>query len=140
MRSRVVWLGAAVAGALIAGYTARLLFEESSYPRPGTYAFYIQIPSSLRNMPKPGLAGEPAYFSTAGDGNKPPHSEVRFLSSAPEDELLRKLKDYFRASGFQESTADPGKSATLVRHETRVQIQIDPKSGNQVEVKVTEVE
>ena len=69
---KIIAVGALVA-ALAALYAAKLLMTEDLTTSRGTFAYYVTIRSSnIKDFPRLGVVGEENYYSSCGDGPKPP--------------------------------------------------------------------
>lgn len=66
----------------------------------------------MRNVPRVMLVGEPTFFTSVGDGPKPPRDELTYLSAAAPADVLGKTVDYFGSLGF--SRLDSGEEPSSV--------------------------
>lgn len=119
-------------------YVIRIRMAESLYPPKGTFSWWVGVSSTIRNIPTPGLAGEAGYFTSAGDGPKPPQDEVVFRSGAPEAEIVRQVRAYLLAGGYLEQPADRGE-LVFASHLERsvVHVKIVPADGS-LQVTITQ--
>ena len=85
-------------------YSLMLAFTESLYVERGSYAYYLLIPSFIKNVPQPQIVGEPEYYSSCGDGPKPMATGVSFYSKDLKSELFDQINRYAVAAGY---TPDP---------------------------------
>jgi len=79
------------------------------------------------DAPEPGMAGELQYYSSCGDGPKPPAEGKSFLTRLSPDEITQVYERYLRASRFvgEPSTShdrwysrdSSGISVTVLPHE-----------------------
>lgn len=80
----------------LALYTLVLCSDESLYTHRGTYACWVCISSTIRNVPEVGHTQKILFYSSSGDGSKPPENAVTYFTDASTDTVSRKLAQYFR--------------------------------------------
>lgn len=131
----------AILAGWLAAHVIRVRLAESLYPSPGSFDWYISVSSAIRHMPTPGLTGAPQYFTSAGDGPKPPQDEVTFRSSASQPEILRQIRAYLTPLGYTELPPEPGKPIVFRNEpkQTAVYLAIRPGQPHS-EVTITQYE
>jgi hypothetical protein len=110
MRLSIILRYLAMAAAVLLAFWAftylRLISQEDYSPRRGSLAYYVGISSLVRNAPTTDALGEPDYFGSVGDGNKPPQSELSYATAADRLEPAgQALQAYLLGRGFQPRTA-----------------------------------
>ena len=84
-------------------HVLQVWFAEDLYTRAGTLDYYLSINSAfIKNVPKPGAVAEVEYYSSCGDGPKPPAQGVSFLTDADVRSVNAALKAYLEKEGYGE--------------------------------------
>lgn len=122
----------------LAVYTATILLAESLYTHRGSYAYWICIPSTIRNVPEVGNASDLVFFSSAGDGPKSPQSAVSYITDAPSGQIIDELNKYFEQQGLPVHMLDSSKGSRLSSNSDPIEMSIDPTGGGYFKVTVTE--
>jgi len=93
----------AIALALLFGWHyIRIIFAESLYMKKGTLEYFLTMDSEvIENFPLVNIVGEETYYSSCGDGNKPPANGVSFDSRADKAELVRRIEAYVTEHGYK---------------------------------------
>ncbi len=93
-------------------HTVRLLAEEDLIVTKNSYAYFIVIRSStIKDFPVVNKEGVEYYYSSAGDGNKPPAEGIRYTTGESFTVLLRRLEDYIVSKGYKkDESLSEGKS------------------------------
>ncbi len=94
-RKTSILIGLIVLILLSGWYALSIGFDEALYTKKGTLSYYLTINSELiKDVPKPKMVGEPSYYSSCGDGPKPPAQGIIYRSRATQEELLKILDQY----------------------------------------------
>lgn len=109
--SAIKWLCALAAAWMLLwlSVAAHLFSQEDYAPRRGSLTYYVGISSLVRGAPLVEPAGEPAYFGSVGDGNKPPQSEVSYETLAADPRRVwSTLEKYLDGRGFAAQAPQAG--------------------------------
>ncbi|RJF97321.1 hypothetical protein [Noviherbaspirillum saxi] len=88
------------------GFLYYAFHEENSYPQAHSIDFYLKLSSVIRNVPVLDVIGTPQYFSSTGDGPKPPESTIWYTTSEKSEQSLAiKINAYLREQGFAPYTS-----------------------------------
>lgn len=94
-----------------------LISQEDFTPKRGTLTYYLGISSLVRGAPAVGVATEPEYFGTVGDGNKQPRSEVSFeVSRNDMGRAVVAVNAYLLQNGLQERALEPSELEAVQAH------------------------
>lgn len=78
-----------------------LAFSESEHPERGTLAWYILFTGTIiPDVPLEDISDEPQYYSSCGDGPKPPEVNISFLSPKPIPYLQSQMEGYVESKGY----------------------------------------
>lgn len=88
--------------------------------------------SLIRNVPTPGIDGDAKYYTSPGDGPKPPVDEITFRSRATEPEIRQQIATYVKAHGYVEEAYKEDASISAFRNaseQTAVHLSVKPDNG-----------
>lgn len=125
---RLVWLGALVFLALVLClglHILRLLFTESLYSRPGSFAFFVTINEPvIRGFPVLQPIGEPLYHSGCGDGNKLPDEAVSYRSRLSVADLIARVRPHIASHGFLPASENEFPGINFVNGHRTLQLEV----------------
>ncbi len=87
--------------ATLALHSVGLMFTEDLYYSEGSYSDFLLTPRDLSTMPLSGLVGKPRYYSSCGDGPKPPMNGISYGSALPPGEVKNEIASHFRRRGYE---------------------------------------
>lgn len=94
-----------------------LISQEDFTPKPGTLTYYLGISSLVRGTPAVGVATQPEYYGTVGDGNKQPRSEVSFeVARNDMGRAVAAVNAYLLQNGLQERAMEPSALEAVQAH------------------------
>ena len=136
---KIILLISIIGGISLVIYTDSIISSESLYPQPGTYAYFVSVPSLIRSLPQPQQIGQATYSHTAGDGTKVPEDEVSFLSAAVKENILRQIEDYLTIRGLKKlDNGTDTENHTYVGDDLLVEIRMRSKDHGNNEVVVSQ--
>lgn len=135
----------------LAYYLVNLVLAESLYTERGTIAYHLLIADVIQDVPLVGIAGEPQFHSSAGDGPKPPSSSIHYRSRADEAAIRQEIGAFLRAGGFAVQGAEEdnpafwlhkpgevtGNSSGARRAGSEISVSISAGEGGTSDVSVT---
>lgn len=124
---------------LVAGISImKILFAESLYTHKGSFAYYIAIPSLIKEVPEIDSINKPVYYSSVGDGVKPPQYEVTYQTIGQCKDILEKLEAYFIKHGFKKNPESAELNIALSNTMSVVHISVKSKGHKMMKVRVTQ--
>jgi hypothetical protein len=87
-------------------YHLTLFAAESYYTERGSYPYYVLIRKLVRDLPLYQLKGDLQYFSSVGDGPKPPEEAVFYCSRGTRQDIASFYGTYMQANGFATALTD----------------------------------
>jgi hypothetical protein len=107
-RKRRVWvwfaalsLVAALAWLICRWFAAA--FTEDLYVEKNTFDYFLVVNSRfIKTVPCPGTITDLAYYSSCGDGPKPPANGVEFTTDATHQKLIDDLTAHLQRFGYRE--------------------------------------
>jgi hypothetical protein len=120
-------------------YTLVLCSDEALYTHRGTYACWVCISPTIRNVPEIGHAQGVVFHSSSGDGPKPPGNAVSYITDAPAEVISRKLSQYFLHRGIRLHFSSKGVDRDIpVGDQPFVEAFIEPVGDKRTQVTVKE--
>ena len=105
-------------------YILKLLFTEDLYVSKGTIAYYVTIRSTtIKDFPRLKVIGEEDYYSSCGDGPKPPANGIRYTSSEDPLILQRSIEEYLLERGFVKTEAS-STGGTYLQSPTKTSLEL----------------
>lgn len=110
---------------VVAGlYIVKLLLTEDLYVSKGTIAYYVTIRSTtIKDFPRLNVIGEENYYSSCGDGPKPPANGIRYTSSEDPLTLQRSIEEYLLKRGFAK-TEESSTGGSYLQSSTRTSLEL----------------
>lgn len=139
----ILKIGAALFGllaVLTVLYAVKLLLTEDLYTSRKTFAYYVTIQSSnIKNFPLIGVVGDEVYYSSCGDGPKPPANGIRYNSTEDPQTLRTSIEQYLLDRGFiKEEQSIEGGSYVQPGSKTSLELDIRPENEGLHRVIATE--
>jgi hypothetical protein len=124
-------------GALYAG---KLLFTEDLYVTKGSFGYYVTIRSSnIKNFPLIGVVNQEVYYSSCGDGPKPPANGIRYTSKESPQKLKESIERHLFDRGFvKQADSIEGGDYVNPGSKTSVELTIKPEKDGLQRVIATE--
>jgi hypothetical protein len=129
---RLLAITAAAAGTLaVAVYATSLLTSESVYCNRGSFAYWLTISGTIKDVPELSPTSPPRFYSSAGDGPKLPENAVSYASGAAPEAMLREMDRYLVAIGYRKRA-----DGIYEQDESTVTVEVSPEGrGSRVNVR-----